>query len=124
MIYSVIIDVISPEIEEEVSIFVCGQRLTCFASYLPYRLEVGRTYQAELLPMVFDEYFVQEISHSEPSIVREGVGYSYSIIGELRAGCLHCGGLIFCDEFLLENFGFLEGRLVCWKVDRLDISFV
>ncbi|MFF7395110.1 hypothetical protein ACFZAI_01515 [Achromobacter sp. NPDC008082] len=124
MICSVLVDAISPEVEEEVSIVVCGQRLTCFASYLPYRLEVGGMYQAELLPMVFDEYIVQEISHAEPAVVREGSGYSCRIIGELRDGCLRCGGLTFCDEILLADFGFLEGKLISWKIDRLDISFV
>lgn len=124
MIYSVLVDAICPEIEEEVSIVVCGQRLTCFATYLPYQLEVGRTYRVELLPMVFDDYLVQEVSCAEPSIVREGVGYSYNIIGELRDGCLHCGELTFCDEVLLANFGFLEGKLILWRIDRLDILFV
>jgi hypothetical protein len=124
MIYSVLVDALSPEVEEEVSITVCGQRFTCFASYLPYQLEVGRVYRAELWPMVFNEYIVQEVSHAESSVVREGMGYSYSIIGELRNGCLRCGRLTLCDEILLANFGFLEGRLISWKIDRFDISFI
>lgn len=124
MIYSVLVDGINSEIEEEVSIVVCGQRLTCFASYLPYQLEVGRVYRAELLPIVFDEYIVQEISHVTPSVLREGPGYSYRIIGELKSGCLCCSGLTFCDEILLADYGFLEGKLISWRVDRLDILFV
>ncbi|MBT2342328.1 MULTISPECIES: hypothetical protein [Pseudomonas] len=124
MIYSVLLDGVNSEVEEEVSIVVCGQRLTCFASYLPYQLEVGRVYRAELLPMVFDEYIVQEVSHVTPLVLREGSGYSYSIIGELKDGCLCCSGLTFCDEILLADFGFLEGKLISWRVDRLDILFV
>jgi len=124
VIYSVIVDAICSEVEEDVSIVVCGQRLTCFASYLPYQLEVGGVYRAELLPMIFNEYVVHEVSYVEPKIVREGVGYSYSVTGELKDGCLYCGGLVFCDEILLADFGFLEGKSVSWKIDRLDISFV
>ncbi|WP_233237914.1 hypothetical protein [Bordetella sp. LUAb4] len=124
MIYSVLVDGINPEIEEEVSIVVCDQRLTCFASCLPYQLEVGRVYRAELLPMVFSEYIVQETSHVTPSILKNGSDYSYKIVGELREGCLCCSGLIFCDEILLADFGFLKGKLISWRVDRLDVLFV
>lgn len=124
MIYSVLVDGVNPEIEEEVTIVVGGQRLTCFASYLPYQLEVGRVYRAELLPMVFDEYIIQEVSHVAPSVLREGSGYSNRIIGELRDGCLCCSGLTFCDEIFLVDFGLLEGKLISWRIDRLDISFV
>ncbi|WNC09823.1 hypothetical protein [Pseudomonas coleopterorum] len=124
MIYSALVDGINSEIEEEVTIVICGQRLTCFASYLPYQLEIGKVYRAELLPMVFGEYIIQEISHVTPSVLREGPGYSYRFIGELRDGCLCCVGLTFCDEIFLADFGFLEGKLISWRVDRLDISFV
>ena len=119
-----IVDAVCSEVEEEVSIVVCGQRLTCFASYLPYQLEAGGIYRAELLPIIFNEYVVHEVSYVEPNIVREGVEYSYSVTGELKDGCLYCGGLVFCDEILLADFSFLEGKSVSWKIDRLDISFV
>lgn len=123
MIYSVLVEAVSSEIEEEVSISVCGHRLICFASYLPYSLEVGRIYPAEFLPMIFNDYLVKEVSDVEPAVVREGEGYSYQIIGELKSGCLEVGELSFCDEHLLADFGFLEGRMVSWKIDRLDILF-
>lgn len=41
MIYSAIVDSMCPDIEEEVSVVVTGHGLTCFASYLPFPLEVG-----------------------------------------------------------------------------------
>ncbi|MCZ8382931.1 hypothetical protein [Achromobacter xylosoxidans] len=124
MIYSVLVEAVGLEIEEEVLISVCGHRLLCFASYLPDRLEVGKVYQAELLPMIFDDYVVREINNADPAIVRQEDGYSYTIVGQLRAGCLHVGGLLFCDNILLSDYGFMEGKMVSWKVDRLDVSFV
>lgn len=124
MIYSVLVEAVDSEIEEEVSISVCGHQLICFASYLPYSLEVGKVYPAEFLPMVFNDYLIKEIPDAESAVVREGEGYSYKIIGQLRDGCLKVGELSFCDEYLLADFGFLEGRMVSWKIDRLDILFV
>jgi len=124
MIYSVIIDSMCPDIEEEVSVVVAGHRLTCFASYLPFPLEVGGAYKAELLPMVFDEYIVREVSFTqEPSITRQGIDYSYHVVGELADGWLRCGELEFFDEVLLADFGFLSNKMVMWKIDRLDIAF-
>ena len=124
MIYSVLVEAVGLEIEEEVLISVFGHRLTCFASYLPGRLEVGKFYQAELLPMVFGDYVVHEINNADPAIVRQGDSYSYTIVGQLHAGCLCVGDLSFCDNILLSDYGFMEGRMVSWKVDRLDVSFV
>lgn len=123
MINLVTVDSVSSEIEEEVSVIVCGQRLTCFASYLPYEIKVGGVYSAELLPVIFDNYIIEEIECSKPKIVREGLGYSYDFIGKLKDGCIYCGDLVFCDDVLLTDFGFFDGKLISWKIDRLDILF-
>ena len=124
MIYLVCVEAIDQDVEEEITLVVCGQKLICFASFVPYRLEVGKSYQAELLPMVFNEYLVQEMPHEESSIERDGLGYAYNAIGELRNGCLTCGKLIFCDEVLLSDYGYLDEKMVSWRIDRLDVAFI
>lgn len=98
--------------------------MTCFASYLPYAVEVGRGYQAELLPLVFEDYTVREIFKAESSISRIGQGYSYEVCGPLADGYVQCGDLMLCDDTLRSDFGFLEGKFISWRVDRLDVVFI
>lgn len=88
------------------------EKIKCFASYLSYLLEAGGEYRAELLPMIFNEYVVEEVSSDACLIVREGQGLSYKIIGKLNGGNLCCDGLNFNDETFLSDFGFLDGKMV------------
>jgi hypothetical protein len=123
MIYSAMVESLSPDIEEEVSVIIGGQNMTCFATCLPYPLELGKTYFVELSPMVFDEYRVRETTSSEPRAQRIGAGYSYVLTGNLMRGYLDCGRIVIYDEGLLADFSHLDGAMISWEVDRLDILF-
>ncbi|MBV6885116.1 hypothetical protein [Xanthomonas euvesicatoria] len=111
-------------IEEELKVNIDGQELVCFASHLPYAVKAGNIYEAEIIPMVFDEYFVEKSDEVTPSIRSCGIAYSYIVTGILRKGSVDCGKLTFFDDALIEDFGFLEGQMVNWKIDRLDLSFI
>jgi len=124
MIYPALVESFDSVIEEEVTVVIAGQRLTCFANYAPYLLEAGKVYPVELSCMVFEDYSVEEVADQVPAIIRTGNAYAYRIIGELVDDCLRSCGLEFQDEVLLSDFGFLEGRVVSWKIDRLDIRFL
>ncbi|WP_246655178.1 hypothetical protein [Rhizobium laguerreae] len=123
LIYSALIEKIGDDIEEEVSVLICEEKVTCFASYMPYPVHVGEVYQVELVAVVFNEYFIEE-SDELPSIFRTGTDYSYLLTGILGDGNINCGSIIFFDDLLSEDFGFLRGKMVSWKVDRLDICFL
>jgi hypothetical protein len=123
MIYSAKIENTGKDVEEEVSVLVEGVQLTCFASCCPYEIEIGKVYQVDLIPMVFDDYIVQEVDDLNTSIQRIGDTYSYLVIGKLLDGKLSCGSISFFDEEFLSRFGFLDGKMVSWVIDRLDISF-
>lgn len=124
MIYSAIVEALSSDVEEEVSIVVCGQQLTCFACHLPYRIEVGEIHQVELSPVIFSDYVIDELPGAGCSIASRGFGYSYEVVGWLENGCISCNGLVFSDEAFIEDFAFLDGKRVSWQVDRLDVLFV
>ncbi|MCS3809798.1 hypothetical protein [Xanthomonas sp. 4461] len=124
MIKQVTIIGMSENIEEELTVSIDGQQLTCFASYLPYAIEVGKTYEAEVIAMVFEDYFVEKSGEAIPSIKSCGDDYSYIVTGTLRGSCVDCGELVFCDDALIEDFGFLDGNIVNWRIDRLDLSFI
>ncbi|MDT3487915.1 DUF6883 domain-containing protein [Stenotrophomonas maltophilia] len=86
MIYSAVVEGLSPVVEEEVSIEILGERLVCFASYLPFRIEVGETYQVELSPMVFSEYVVNDLPGVGSSITRRGGGIRTKLLGISKVG--------------------------------------
>ncbi|MFS8148818.1 hypothetical protein [Rhizobium sp. BR 249] len=124
MIYSAILEKIGDEVEEEVSVLIQGERLTCFASYMPYPTHIGEVYQVELIASVFGDYIIEEAEVEFPSICRIGEGYSYLIVGILTDGRIDCGSLSFDDDAFSKDFGSLRGKMVSWKVDRLDICFL
>jgi len=124
MIFSILVRSINFDVEGEVEVVVGDVQLTCFANNIPFEIKVGGRYEVEFYPMVFDEYFVEDAGEVGDSIDRHGKGYSYKVVGRLNEGCVSCGELMFCDEFLAEDFGFLDGRMVSWIIDRLDVSFV
>lgn len=86
-------------------------------------VEVGKSYDAEIIPMVFSDYDVKKSEEVNASILPYGAGYSYLVTGTLKGACIDCASLVLCDEALLEDFGFLDGQMVQWEIDRLDLSF-
>jgi hypothetical protein len=125
MNYSAIIKYLGDEIEEEVLLRIHDLEITCFVSLCPFRIETGKSYMVELEAKVFDEYFVREISEDcSPGIVRVGSGFTCTICGRLIDGCLNIGDVNFYDDVLLSEFGQLNGKMVEWEVDRIDVNFV
>jgi hypothetical protein len=124
MIYSAQVLYLGVDVEEEVLLIINGQELTCFANILPCGVQKESVYQVELIPMVFNDYVVTE-SHDGvfPSIVRVGNTFSYIVTGMLVGNRLDSGCIVFEDDVLLSNFGHLEGKIISWKVDRIDADF-
>lgn len=126
MKYLARIESVSDGIEGEVSLSINGLKLVCFGySSLPYGARAGEAYDVELFPVVLGEYIVCEICGDKcGSIVRIGNTFSYFLNGRLDAGCLDVGGVVFEDEVLLSDFGYLDGKMISWKVDRIDVDFM
>lgn len=125
MIYEALVLRVDDDIEEEVILRIGGIELACFASVCPYNIEVGLSYPVELRPMVFDDYNVSELPDgTPPSIDRVGTGFAYVITGKLSGSCLESGGLVIEDEVLQRDFGYLEGKVIAMKIDRIDVEFL
>ncbi|MDR9838484.1 hypothetical protein [Herbaspirillum huttiense] len=125
MNYSAQIKYLGDDIEEEVLLRIHDLEITCFVTLCPFRIETGKSYMVELEAQVFDDYFVREISEDcSPGIVRVGSGFTCIIWGRLIDGCLNVGDVIFYDDVLLAEFGQLNGKMVEWEVDRIDVNFV
>ncbi|WP_205205198.1 hypothetical protein [Azonexus hydrophilus] len=122
MIYQAKILHIDENVEEKVTLQIGNTELTCFASVCPYAIKVGLSYPVEL--NLFDDYTIEEISDdSEPSLVRVGNAFAYVITGRLNGRCLESGELIFKEDALLSDFGYLDGKMVAIKVGRIDADF-
>ena len=125
MIYTAEVIRLDDDVEEEVVLRINGVELTCFASVCPYPIEEGATYQVALTPVVFDDYSIREMSADAlPTLVKIGGGFAYEVVGELATAQLDAGCISLEDDVLLRDYGYLNGKMVVWKVDRIDVEFL
>lgn len=126
MIYSARLRHVSNEVEGEVLLTINGMDLPCFAyASLPHEAKEGSFYRVELIPQVLNDYQVSELDEDvPPSIVQVGNSFSHVITGRLSGNRLDAGGIVFEDDALLSDFGYLEGKMIAWKVDRIDAEFL
>lgn len=122
-IYHALIICLGNDIEEEVTLSINGIELTCFSSVCPYDLHKGEMYPVLLEIMIFDEYQVSELGVGVVGLERIGNNFSYWITGRLDKGEVDCG-IRFEDEILLSNYGYMDGKLIKLKVDRIDVEFL
>lgn len=116
---------LSDDVEEEVVLCIDGVELTCFVAVCPYKIEERASYQVELTAQVFNEYLVSELGEeASSSIVQIGDSFSHVITGRLIGNRLDAGGIVFEEDVLLSDFGYLEGKMIAWKVDRIDAEFL
>ncbi|MFC3684706.1 hypothetical protein [Hydrogenophaga luteola] len=125
MIYQARVLALSDDVEEEVNLQINDVRLNCFAGVCPYPIQEGGTYPVCLELVVFDDYEVAESSgNALPAFSKMGNSFGYLVHGRLNGTCLEAGGLVFEDEVLQRDFGYLDGRCVTMKVDRIDVEFL
>jgi hypothetical protein len=116
---------VGENIEEDVQLEIGGFLLTCFANICPYPIEIGRSYMVGLHPYIFDDYSITELEETEEeSIIRLGDAFSYLVKGRLTGGRLESAGIVFEDEFLEKEYRYLDGKLVAFKIDRLEAEFL
>lgn len=125
MIYIVKVIKIDNVVEEQVLIEVNNIQLNVFASICPYEIKEGSSYPVEISLSVFDEYDVAKLGDlSLPPFTRNGGGFGYIVRGRLNGDHLKVGDLLFEDEVLQKEFGYLDGETIALKVDRIDVEFI
>lgn len=116
---------LSEDIEEEVTVSIDGNEITCFVAGAAIKLEIGLLYPAILRLTVFDDYLIEEMSdESNESISKLNRGYSYKIVGRLNNGLLSACGFQFHSDELSSEYSFLDSKMISIHVDRIDIRFV
>lgn len=109
--------------EERVTVEANGIEVTCFTVYCPYEIKEGEEYPAEFDFEVFNGYQVTESADKDSGLIYAGKAYSYLLKGKLKGSKLNAG-IVFDDDILMSDYGFLDGKYVQVNADRLDISFV
>ncbi|WP_205205192.1 hypothetical protein [Azonexus hydrophilus] len=124
MIYQAKVLHIDENIEEQVTLQIGNAEITCFAYSPFYEVKLGSIYQVDLELLVLNDYTVEEISEgSEPSLSRTGNTFAYVVTGRVNGRYLKSGELTFKDDVLLSDFGYLDGKMVAMKVDRINADF-
>jgi hypothetical protein len=123
IIYNAKIKRIHDNVEEEVTLLIQGLELVCFASHCPYPIKEGATYPVSLSLEVLHSYEVTEAKVSVPSMKRIDQTFSHVVTGKLDGMTLDAG-LVFQDEIFLSDFGYLDGKMISVKIDRIDAEFV
>jgi len=126
MIYSAQLRNVSNDVEGQVLLTINRKNLTCFAySSLPPDAKEGSFYRVELTAEVLNEYVVSELNgEALPSITQVGNSFAYVIAGRLNRNRLDAGGIVFEDSILLRDFGYLDGKMILWRIDRIDAEFL
>jgi hypothetical protein len=110
-------------VEEEVELLIQGRRLVCFSSVYSSAPREGQIYSVSLELMVIEDFKIEEIEETTPSILRIGNGFAYELRGRLLGDTLDVG-IVFREDAFLSCFGHLEGRFVSVRVDRIDVEFL
>lgn len=121
--YNALVKKIDDDVEEEVTLSLNGFEVTCFAGVCPYQIEEGKEYPVSFELMIFDDYHVNESKEEMPSLERVGSSFSYWIIGKLEGGIVN-SSIPFEDEILLSDYGYLDGKYIRLKIDRIDVEFL
>ena len=119
-----LVKIIEPDIELDniLTIRICDEVLDVFASYVPEDINYKNEYLVELEATVLDEYILEQ--SDEISMLRKiDNSLGYEIIGVLRNGKVYVNKIIFEDEILKSDFGYLDNKIVKWKVDRISLYF-
>lgn len=122
MLYQVRVVRLDEHIEEEVDIEVAGHLITCFANICPHPLTVGQAYQATLTLWTADGLDVSETQDERVGITKIGDRFRHRVVGILKGTTLNAG-VQFDDDLFASEYRYLDGKLVCAEVDRVQIEF-
>ena len=109
-------------IEEEVTLLIDGEIIECFASFCPYDLDVGKTYDVELSLNLPQSYEIKETERTDVHVIKKGRGFSYYLYGILDNEIFRTFTPLF-DENLHYEHPDLNNHFICLEVERIDASF-
>lgn len=116
---------LNEDIEEEVLLQIGEWKILCFAGLCPYPIHEGMEYAVDLSFVVLDDYDVKELPDTSPPVIlNTGKGFVAELVGKLEGSHLCLGELEFEDDILLSDYGYLDGKSVSVKADRICVEFL
>lgn len=114
-------------IEEEVIVEINGVTIACFMPYgLPYQVEVGNRYPSSIEVIALDDIEMQEIQEPKTGFEAIKSSFAYFVKGKFNAEerTIDAGIKVQIDESYLIDYGYLDGKYVQIRVDRININFL
>ncbi|OPA88157.1 hypothetical protein BFW87_23330 [Pseudomonas fluorescens] len=109
-------------VEEEVTLLIDETIVTCFATYLPYEIEVGNSYTVELTLNLADHYEIQKNQLEDFSASRIGSGFSYILCGKLSDNFFQTFTWL-SDEGIHYDHPDMNDCFIKLVIDRIDVTF-
>jgi hypothetical protein len=117
------VEEIGEDVEEEVTLRIGDVSIVCFTGYSPYQVEKGKVYPVSLNLAFFNDFELIESDDLQPSLRKIGDGFAYVVTGLLCDDVIDAG-VKFQDETFLSDYGYLTGKMVSVKADRIDVEFL
>ncbi|MBP5959343.1 hypothetical protein ICA16_27060 [Pseudomonas anatoliensis] len=113
---------IDPYVEDLIVLRVNDVTFRGFASYCPFVVDVGKTYEVELEMVLPEELAISKIENEEERIEMLGNGFSCEIHGRLE-GDIFKSFVEFSDQGLHYDYPHLNEQFVKITAERIDVSF-
>lgn len=109
-------------VEEAVLLLVNGVVVRCFASYCPFKIEVGMRYEVEFELVLPDNAAVLESQDKCPKVTMIDNGFSCVLVGFLDGAVIR-SFVDFSDEEIHYEHPQLNDKFIEVRVDRIDVAF-
>ena len=113
---------IDPYVEDLIVLRVNDVTFRGFASYYPFVVDVGKTYEVELEMVLPEELAISKIENEEERIEMLGNGFSCEIYGRLE-GDIFKSFVEFSYQGLHYDYPHLNEQFVKITAERIDVSF-
>ena len=113
---------LNDNIDEDVTLLIEGIVINCFISYCPYEIQVGDTYDVELMMNLADDLKVERVELRKILIERLGHGYSYLLYGNLHNDILLSFTALNAEGIHYDH-PECNGQFIKLEVERIDVSF-
>ncbi|WP_447793061.1 hypothetical protein [Pseudomonas farris] len=120
--YEALVVEIDEVVEDSVVLLVNGVIVKCFASYCPFKIELGKQYEVEFDLVLPDCDFVVVAQETSTLVEMIGDGFSCALYGYLD-GSVFRSFVDFADQEIHYEYPHLNEQYVKITVDRIDVSF-
>ncbi|WP_165557510.1 hypothetical protein [Pseudomonas sp. BGI-2] len=109
--------------EEDATLLVDGYAVECFINSCPHKIEIGKSYQVELVLNLSDSYQVEKTTDNTALIEKTKKGYAYLLCGTLKNDIFE-SFTDFHDEDIHYDYPELNDQFIKLEVDRIDVNFL